>query len=233
MKQAKKAKTTENRASLNLLWKQVEKINRNHFPENRLAPIVGNGKTFRPKFMFVFINPTKRNISSETGWKGPRFPFIGTKHVWRIFNRAGLLDDSLMKQINRDSNWTLEFTDKVLRFLSRKGIYITNIVKWTGSDAGLPDSKKIGLFLPILKKEIGIVQPKYVVAFGLIPFEKLTGRKITLRDYYEAAMKTRKLEQYELKTNLFETKIIPCYFPVSRGEPKKAVEIIRLLKTLP
>ena len=212
--------------NLEKLWILVDEINKQNFPDNSLASILGNGKTEKPKIMFVFINPTKRNISSDKNWKGPRFPFIGTKQVWRIFHRAGLFNDELMLQINDSSEWSVDFTNKVLEFLKKKEIYITNIVKWTGHDATLPDSEKIKLFLPILEKEIELVQPQHIVTFGLIPFEKLTGQKIKLSDYYEKAVEQNKLEFYNHKS----TKLIPCYFPIGRGNPKRAVEILKLVK---
>lgn len=80
-----------------------------------------------------------------------------------------MFDDELIDRINTSKSWSLEFTNKVLDFLKAKSFYLTNIVKWTGHDATLPDSKKIKLFMPILEKEIEIVQPHYIVAFGLIP----------------------------------------------------------------
>ena len=218
--------------TLEELWKVVDELNYKHFPENNLKPILGNGKTFRPKVMFVFINPTHANISSDQNWQGPRFPFIGTKPVWRIFHRAGMFDEELIKEINNSKSWSLEFTDKVLNFLKSKSFYLTNIVKWTGSDATLPNSKKIKLFLPILKREIEIIQPQYVVTFGLIPFENLTKQKIKLIDYYSKVMKSKKLKFFEMKFGNFKTKIIPCYFPVGRGDPKKAVEILKLIDCL-
>lgn len=214
--------------NLEELWDIVLKINKQNFPENDLMSIVGNGKIKNPKIMFVFINPTKRNISSDKNWKGPRFPFIGTKQIWRIFHRAGLFDDKLINQINNSSTWSVEFTNKVLNFLKEKEFYITNIVKWTGHDAALPDSKKIKLFLPILEKEIELVQPQYIVTFGLIPFEKLTGQKIKLSEYYDKSIKNNKLEFYSFNS----TKVIPCYFPIGRGNPKRAVEILKLLLSI-
>ena len=70
-------------ADLNELWRYVTELNREYFPENELMPILGNGKTYKPKLMFVFINPTGRNTSSvKIGRR--RFPFIGTKQVWRV-----------------------------------------------------------------------------------------------------------------------------------------------------
>lgn len=218
--------------TLEELWNVVDELNQKHFPENSLKPILGNGKTFHPKFMFVFINPTHTNISSDKNWQGPRFPFIGTKPVWRVFHRAGMFDDDLLEKINNSKSWSLEFTNRILGFLRSKSFYFTNIVKWTGSDAALPNSKKIKLFLPILEREIEIVQPRYIVAFGLIPFENMTGKKIRLRDYYEDIMGSQKLRFFDKRYNNFKTRIIPCYFPVGRGNPKRAVEILKLIDNL-
>ncbi|MBR9678445.1 MAG: hypothetical protein GOU97_04115 [Nanoarchaeota archaeon] len=214
------------------LWELVHELNKKHFSENNLKPVLGGGKTPRPKFMFVFINPTARNISSKPEWTGPRFPFIGTKHVWRIFHKAGLLNEDLMNEIDNASDWSIKFTNKVLKFLCDKSFYFTNLVKWTGCDATLPDSKKINLFLPILKREIGIVKPDYVIAFGLIPFEKLAGRRIKLRDYYSKIMKNNQLIFYETLIGPAKIMVAPCYFPVGRGNPKKAVEILKLLQKI-
>jgi len=207
-------------------------LNKKHFPQHELQPILGGGKTSRPKVMFVFINPTAANISSRPGWNGPRFPFIGTKQVWRVFHKAGMLDQALMDRIDADSNWSLEFTDRVLSFLKQKDIYLTNIVKWTGHDATLPDSEKIRLFLPVLKREIKIVRPEYVITFGLIPFEKLTGQKIKLSEYYSDAMRCGRLKHFDLQLGSINTKVIPCYFPVGRGDPKRATELLKFVNKL-
>jgi DNA polymerase len=222
----------QNYRTLEELWKVVDELNQKHFPENSLKPILGNGKNFRPKVMFVFINPTYANISSNPNWQGPRFPFIGTKPVWRIFHRAGMFDDELMNKINNSKDWPLELTNEVLNFLRSKSFYFTNIVKWTGSDTTLPNSEKIKLFLPILKREIEIVQPQYIVTFGIIPFENLTNQKIKLADYYSKTMESQKLRFFDIDCNGEKKKIIPCYFPVGRGDPKKAVEILKLVNSL-
>lgn len=216
--------------NLNELWEEVERINKENFPNNNLNPILGNGKLKNPKIMFVFINPTAKNISSSSTWKGPRFPFIGTKQIWRIFHKAGMFDSDLLSYIEDNKEWSLDFTNNVLDYLINNSYYITNIVKWTGHDATLPNSEKIKLFLPILEKEIEIVKPEFIVTFGLIPFENLTKTKIKLSDYYLKMMKDKKPSYFERKFGSHNTKIIPCYFPVGRGDPKKAVDILRLIK---
>lgn len=214
------------------LWEIVDSINKRYFPENNLKPILGNGKTFRPKIMFIFINPTQANISSDPNWRGSRFPFIGTKPIWRVFHAAGMFEDTLIEKINNSKNWSLEFTKEVLNFLKSRSFYLTNIVKWTGNDATLPNKEKINLFLPVLKREIEIVQPQYIVTFGLIPFENITKQKIKLANYYSEIIQNKKIQFFDLQCNNFKTKIIPCYFPVGRGDPKKAIEILKLIDRL-
>jgi len=218
--------------NLDELWDFVKKVNNKNFPENGLVPICGNGKLSSPKFMFVFINPTHVNTSSDENWKGSRFPFAGTRSFWRVVHRAGLFDDELMDVINNSKDWSLEFAEKVLQFLKNNSLYLTNIVKWTGQDATLPDSEKIKLFLPILEREIRIVRPEYIITFGLIPFENLTKQKIKLSEYHSKVMENKNLKFFDVDFGDFKTKLIPSYFPVGRGNPKKAAEILKMVKLL-
>lgn len=217
---------------LNLLWKEVSELSKELIPKNTLKPIFGAGKNKHPKFMFLFINPTKRNISSNPDWRGIRAPFIGTKNIWKIFNKAGLFDGELMKSIEYHKKWSCEFANDVYRYLEGNDFYLTNIVKSTGDDASLPKSKEINLFLPLLKREIEIVKPRYIICFGLIPFNSLIKEKIRLSNHFDTFTKTRELISYDLNINSFKTKVIPCYFPVGRGNPKRAIELLKFIKNL-
>lgn len=217
--------------NLEELWEQVGDLNRKYFPENGLAPILGGGQTVNPKVMFVFINPTARNISSDPAWEGPRFPFIGTKPVWRVFHQAGFFRDDLMEVVERGI-WSVDFALQVQKFLEGQSLYLTNLVKWTGPDGSLPDRGKISLFLPLMIREVEIVAPKYIVTFGSLPFECLTGQKITLSDYYDQISKQEKLLPQVARIGAAFAKVIPCYFPVGRGDPARAIEILKLVEDL-
>ncbi len=218
--------------SLQELWNHVEKITKENYPDNELQPILGGG-AIKPKFMIVFINPTKRNISSDPNWKGKRFPFIGRKRPWIEFERAGLIDDSLMDHIlNNENNWDYEFTDKMYDYLSEKGLFITNIVKNTGHNADLPKSDQIKLYLPSFLKEIELVDPKYIITFGLIPFGALVNETIGLKKYYKEVVSTNNVRFYSIIVNGKEYKVIPCLYPIGRGNPKQAVEMLRIIKEL-
>ena len=116
-------------------------------------------------------------------------------------------------------------------FLRERGIYLTNLVKWTGPDGSLPDRDKIGLFLPLMVREIEIVSPKYVVTFGSLPFKYLTGQVIKLKDHYNQVVR-QGLQSEEVQIGSAKTRIIPCYFPVGRGNPRRAVEILKLVNLL-
>ncbi len=245
---ASKFSMIENITSLPQLFNYTLALNKKFFPENKLVPIMGGGKKRNPRVMFVFINPTGRNISSDPNWEGQRVPWAGTKQIWRIFHKAGLFDDALMKEIESTKVWGTVFLDKVYRHIEEQGFYITNLVKWTGFNADLPNAKKINLFLPILRKEIQLVRPNLVVCFGLMPFTALTKEKIKLSDYYAGALASKKLKSFPLGVNFdkgsmdregvskesvnkasIKTNVIPCYFPVGRGNPRKAVDILRML----
>ena len=83
-----------------------------------------------------------------------------------------------------------------------------------------------------MKREIELVKPKYIVSFGLIPLRYLIKEKIKLSDYYSKVIENKKLIFYDLSINSFKSKVIPCYFPVGRGNPKKSVEILKLLHSI-
>lgn len=220
--------------SLNELWKDIEKITRFNFPDNKLQPILGNGQCTNPRFMIVFINPTIRNISSDSRWKGKRFPFIGRKRPWVEFFKAGLIEDKrIMKQIiENENNWDYEFTNSVCDYLSSKSLFITNIVKNTGDDAALPKSDQIKLYLPGFLKEIELVDPKYIITFGLIPFNALVKEKIKLMEYYKDVVSSGKVKFYTITVNNKNYKVIPCPYPIGRGNPKQAIEMLRVINSI-
>src|SRR3989338_3088400 len=142
---------------LTQLWQKIEELNQKHFSDNHLKAILGGGCAEKPEIMFVFINPTARNISSSSSWNGPRTPFLGTAQVWKIFADAGWFDRVLQEEIRqrtRTKSWDVPFAERVIAELRGRKIWFSNIVKWTGTDAALPDAEKIKLFLPSFLEEI-------------------------------------------------------------------------------
>ncbi len=221
-----------NITNLQQLWKYVDRITKQNFPDNPYKPILAAGKEYKPKLMIVFINPTSRNQSSTKEWNGIRFPFIGCKRPWKEFAQAGFIDEDLYEEIKNTKQWNYKFAEKVRENLEKHHIFLTNIVKNTSHGAQLPKAKEISLYLEIFKKEIELVQPKYIVASGLIPINALLKEKIKLSENYDKMIKTGKVQSYSLQINNKRYNVIPCHYPIGRGNPKKAVAILRAIKSL-
>ena len=68
--------------------------------------------------------------------------------------------------------------------MDRAALYVTNVVKFRPtklSAAGRtvnrpPTQEEIKLFLPWLLREIGLVDPRYIITLGNVPLKALTGR---------------------------------------------------------
>lgn len=211
------------RPELAALWNEVDDCDECKKLGNRLQHILGGGKEHNPQIMFVFINPTARNITSKTNYVGKRVPHIGTKEIWKTFIAARLLDDKIL-----DKNYDAEF---VYNKVAEKGFYFTNLVKCTKENAELPKMKLVNDKIELLYKEIDIVKTKLIVAFGTLPFQSLTGQKLKLSDHFKEQIKSKKLLLYKTK-EFFGKKynIWPCYFPVGRGRRKEALELLKILK---
>ncbi len=69
------------------------------------------------------------------------FPFVG---------RAGQLLDKMLNAIN----------------LSRKNVYITNVVNYRPPENRKPSEKEVQRYLPYLKKHIEIIKPKIILLLG-------------------------------------------------------------------
>ena len=69
------------------------------------------------------------------------FPFVG---------RAGQLLDKMLHAIN----------------LSRKNVYITNVVNYRPPENRKPTEKEVDRYLPYLKKHIEIIGPKIILLLG-------------------------------------------------------------------
>ncbi|GMR18915.1 MAG: hypothetical protein BMS9Abin34_037 [Patescibacteria group bacterium] len=197
---------------------------------NELNHILGGGKFRNPKFLFLFINPTHRNISSHKDYSGERrFPFIGVRHFWKLFARAGFIDSGLIEDIYRNG-WQTKDEERIEDNLIKEGVYISNLVKCTQPHPENPPKEIIRQELPLLKQEIRIVNPRYIVTFGKLPTKIITGLDVRLIDCLNA-VKTKqykKLDSVDILGNHF--KVLPCFFPVGRGNPPKALKILKYIK---
>jgi hypothetical protein len=210
---------------------KVKRLSSQHYGNHTLDAISGAGKTKSPKLALVFINPTHRNVSTRKEWTGLKAPWIGCSNIWNLFADAGLIDDSINKEIQHaKTSWSYKFTDKVYSHVAEKNLYITNIVKWAGLDAKLPERAKIDMYLPLLIEELTLLDPQRIIAFGQLTFDALLRslelEKAKFSEMNEKTLDTNRLEYVNSKIG----SIVPCYFPVGQGikNKDKAVEILKI-----
>ena len=144
---------------LEKLYKKYDKLQKQHGAKE-LHAIYHGGCFSNPKVCFVFMNPTGRNVASDSSWSGIRAPWIGTKIVWQLFYQIGLFDEELYQEIQnrKPKEWTPEFSKKVYDEVASKGYFITNLGKCTQIDARpLPDSVYLE-YLHLLKESMRLLE---------------------------------------------------------------------------
>lgn len=176
-----------------------------------LDSIYYGGCTKRPDICFVFMNPTARNIASLKTWKGPKFPWIGTKNIWDLFYAVGLLNNKIYQEIRqkKGNEWTEEFARKVYKDVIKHSYFITNLGKCTQLDArSLPDSVFLE-YLSLLEKEIDFIQPKVVILFGNQVSSIVLNEKISVSQVRKKC--------FIKKINQTNYKFYSVYYPIGNG----------------
>jgi len=192
------------------LQKEYDRLQKIYGGEN-LDSIYNGGCQNNPKIMFVFMNPTGRNIASSKLWDGPKSPWIGTKNIWTLFYKTGLMDEGIYKKIReiKGSLWTPEFARLVYEDVANHKYFITNLGKCTQVDArSLPDSVYLE-YLDLLKQEIDIVRPECIVLFGNQVSSIVLNKKISVS--------TSRKKSYDLEVNGKTYKCYPVFYPVGNG----------------
>jgi len=207
---------------LNLIYDKMQK----QYGEKKLHAITNGGCYKNPKICFVFMNPTGRNIASLSDWKGIHSPWIGTKNVWKLFFRLGILRNETFDKIQsiKGCEWTEDFAKEVYEELEKNGIYITNLGKCTQIDARpLPDSVYLK-YLKYLEKEIELINPKVIILFGNQVSSIVLKEKISVS--------TSRKKEYIKKINKKDYKCFPVYYPIGNGifNIDKSIEDINWIK---
>ena len=191
-----------------------------------LDSIYNGGCDKNPEICFVFMNPTKRNIAASKDWKGLKAPWIGTKNIWNLFNKLGLLDENIYNKIKsiKGNEWTEEFANEVYDNVKKHKYFITNLGKCTQVDAReLPDSiyKE---YLCLLEKEIEIINPKVVILFGNQVSSVFLNEKISVS---QCRKKVFKKDITAKKYNCYSV-----FYPVGNGRFNidKSIEDILYIK---
>lgn len=194
-------------SDLDVFYDKMQKI----YGEKTLHAITNGGCTNHPKVCFIFMNPTGRNIASDPTWKGIHSPWIGTKNVWKLFYRVGLMSEETFATIQRikGSEWTEEFAKQVYAEMEKSGVFITNLGKCTQVDARPLPNAVYQEYLALLYKEIELLEPERIVTFGNQVSSIVLGKQICVS-------KCRGIS-YPLEIEGHTYTVYPTYYPVGNG----------------
>lgn len=200
------------------LHKKYDELQK-RYGEPSLSSIYGAGCIENPKVMFVFMNPTGRNIASEPSWRGLRAPWIGTKQVWDIFYDLEFLTGDTYKNIKEYNaeDWSIDFCNQVYSEVEDNSLYITNLAKCTQLDARPLKNSVFRDYLNLMFKEIEIVNPKKIISFGNQVSSILLGKNISVSNYTK-----------DEKENINGYDIYPTYYPVGQGRRNMSLALERI-----
>jgi hypothetical protein len=191
--------------------------------------VPGGGCVDRPDLMLVFINPTVRNITAHAAWEGPRFPFAGKPKLWHILAEAGWVGADLPQRM-AELGPTPPMVELLIAESQQRRLYLTNAVKCVHDGSNLPVAARVQANWPLLQGEIARVQPRAIVAMGLIPFGVLTGGTVRLADELWHAQQNN---YHAYPSHLIDGQrypVYPCYFPTGRGNPVAALRMLAALR---
>ena len=205
------------------LYEKYDRLQKK-YGDKSLHSIYFGGKKENPSICFVFMNPTAGNIAAEKDWDGPRYPWLGTKNIWKLFNKLELLDDNILEEIEskKKLDWTKEFSEKVYKNIENHDIYITNLAKCTQIDARPLKDDYYKAYLKLFMKEMSIVKPKRIVLFGNQVSSIVLGEKIKVSEVRRKKFEYNGYEMYSV------------FYPVGNGRfnMDKSIEDISYIKGL-
>lgn len=203
------------RDSFNNLQKQ--------FGDPELNSIYGAGCLSSPEICFVFMNPTGKNVTADQNWNGLRAPWIGTKNVWKLFFKIGLLPKDIFERTQslHTSEWTPVFAQELYQTLADQRLYITNLAKCTQRDARPLTNTVFREYLPSFHEEIETIAPKRIVSFGNQISSIILDQSIKVSDV------RRSVIQLQIKDQSYS--VYPTFYPVGQGmrNIEKAIEDIQ------
>lgn len=184
-----------------------------------LNAIYGGGCENQPKFCFVFMNPTGTNVASNKGWEGIRYPWLGTKNIWKLLSEIGVITNDINAEIQskKSQEWTPEFCEKVYNEVTNSQVYITNLAKCTQLDARHLEDKVYIEYLKLFQQEIEKINPKTIILFG----NQVSS--IVLNENIKVGEERKKERKYG------NAKAFAVFYPVGNGRfnMPKAVEDLK------
>lgn len=214
---------TKEVSMLEELYKQYDRLQRK-YGDKSLHSIYSGGKENHPKLCFVFMNPTAGNIAAQKNWDGPHYPWLGTKNVWKLFDKLDLIDKNIFQEIQKKKkqDWTKEFSEEVYNNIKEHDCYITNLAKCTRLDARPLKDEVYKAYLKLFIKEIKLVQPQKIILFG---------------NQVSSIVLEEKIKVSQVRKKKFEKdgfKFYSVFYPVGNGSFNidKAIEDIQYIQNL-
>jgi len=195
----------------------------NIYGAKHLSSIYGAGCIKHPRIMFVFMNPTGRNVSTNYKWRGIRAPWLGTKNIWKLFYATGFISKKTFQEIQRFrvEDWTPEFSMKLYGEIAKNKIFITNLAKCTQIDARKLNDSVFKDYLEFMYREIAIIKPEMIITFGNQVSSILLKKPIRVGDY-----KGIKKERIFIQGETFD--VYPVYYPVGQGMRNMPLAVKRI-----
>ena len=192
------------------LIKEYDKLQKIYGSPTRNS-VYGGGQEENPKICLVFMNPTARNIATDTNWTGVRYQWLGTKQIWKFLTKCRLFDENLNNEIQskKAKDWDNDFCIKVYNEVKKQGVYITNLAKCTQDDARPLKDEIFIEYRDLLLQELDMVKPKKIILFGNQVSSIVLKEKISVSE-------CRK-KPYTLKTKANTYSAYPIYYPVGNG----------------
>lgn len=214
----------KNNLQIEALKKEVDLLQKLH-GNPQISAIYGAGQVNNPNILFLFMNPTAKNIAANTSWKGLKAPWLGTKNIWKLFNQIGILADNFYLDIANNSPdwWTEEFSFDLYRHLFDQSVYVTNLAKCTQDDARPLKDKVFRDYLKNTLSEIATINPKKIISFGNQVSTILLNKSVKVSAY-----KNDEFESLDIDGKKF--KVYPTYYPVGQGMRNITKAIERLSK---
>ena len=203
-------KISTNKMKIEELKKEYDKL-QIKYGAKQLDSIYNGGCEENPNVCFVFMNPTGKNIASDKSWEGRKSPWLGTKNIWKLFYKVNLLNEDILNQINekKPKDWDYQFCDYVYDEISKNKVFITNLGKCTQIDARPLPNEVLKKYLDLLFKEIDIIKPKVIIAFGIQVSTIILNKKISVSENRKVC--------HKIEINNNEYKVYPVYYPVGNG----------------
>ena len=190
------------------------------YGDKNLNSVYGGGCIKSPKVCFVFMNPTAKNIATAKSWKGVRYQWLGTKPIWKFFNKLGLISDELNNEIQnkKAADWTNEFCIEVYNEVKNNKFYITDLAKCTQADARHLSDSVFLEYKKYLLLELEQVNPKKIVFFGNQVSSIMLNQNISVSNCRN--------QKFNLEINNKNFDCYAVYYPVGNGffNVDKAIE---------